>query len=584
VPSVSPSLKKKRHTPRASAIGFAPETRKLFAKHENLAFLVAGALLLTLLYFKAITAPFVYDDLAQVVHNPNLAPWSIFAKRFLAAPVAFTSDLGGAAAGSTYRPLFWLSIAIDYHLYGIHPLGFHITNLLLHLFNGFLGFCLLRKLQVSPLQSAAALLLWLALPINSEVVAWVSARSYELCGLFLLLALLSALAYRRTAALWWPPIYLLASLCALLSHELGVLCLPFTLLIFFSREALLPWKRLAPLIATAVIADALYLALKSLVGAASPWHPSLNWASAAEFRDYLTWIALPIRMSVERSTSTPANQPTLATIAALLSLIAILAACFLLRRRLPRIAAGLLWMTLALLPFCAGSLYQGMAERFTYIASAGFAFALVTLIASLITAFKGAAKPLLIAAFAAYFLWSALRTASRASDWHDPVSLYSSSLNANPNSPTLTSNLAFSLRQEGDLQGAEEEYRHTLELDRTFPHALTSLGEIYLQTGRLDDAERQFVRAIALTPTDSSAYTNLGVVFSAQDRPFDAARMFWKAIDNKATDPTPYFNLAVLMQQAGHSDIALPLYRKVLELQPGDPATLENLKKMHAAP
>jgi hypothetical protein len=406
--------------------------------HESLVFLAAGALLLALLYARAIKAPFVYDDLAQIVHNPNLAPWSIFAKRFLAAPVAFTNDLGGAASGSTYRPLFWLSIAIDYRLHGVHPLGFHVTNLLLHLLDGFLGFCLLRRVQVWPLQSAAASLLWLALPINTEVVAWISARSYELCGVFLLLALLSALAYRRSGALWLPPLYLLASLAAMLSHELGVLCLPFTVLVFFSGEEAPPRKRLATVVGAGLAADALYLVLKSLAGAASAWHPSLNWASAAEFCDYIGWIVLPIRMSVERSTSMPANQPSLYAAAALFSVFAIIAACFLLRRRLPRIAAGMVWTTLALLPFCAVSLYQGMAERFAYIASAGFAFALVTLIASLIAAFRAPAKPILLSAFSAFFIWSALRTASRAADWHDPVSLYSSSLNANPNSPDVS--------------------------------------------------------------------------------------------------------------------------------------------------
>src|SRR4051794_20571278 len=31
-----------------------------------------------------------------------------------------------------YQPLTWLSFAIDYHLWGMAPFGYHLTSLLLH--------------------------------------------------------------------------------------------------------------------------------------------------------------------------------------------------------------------------------------------------------------------------------------------------------------------------------------------------------------------------------------------------------------------------------------------------------------------
>lgn len=526
-----------------------------------------------LLYWPVFRAPFVYDDLAQIVHNPNPASWSVFARRFLASAVSFTADLGGAS-GSTYRPLFWLSIALDRRVWGLEPLGFHVTNLALHIANGFLGFRLLRKMDKALPVAAGASLIWLALPINSEVVAWISGRSYAICGIILLLSLLAAVAYRRSGVRGYLAGYVAAALAALLSNELGILVLPLSFLIFQADE-MPAWPRFYPLAIGSVLADAVYFALKSFAGAHPTGPAALTWRSGVEFWQYVAWIALPVRMSVERSTSTPANIFTAASAFAAVSLVALLAVCFLFRKKLPLESGGITWMALGLLPFCGFvTIYQGMAERYAYLASAGFAF----VVAALCAASKRPLRQMLLGCVAVWLLWSGWRLHTRALDWSDPVALYRHSLDATPRSPSLNFNLAFALRQSGDLQGAEAAYLQTIELQRNYPSALSSLGELYLQTEHLDEAERQFVRAIAVSPTDSSAYTNLGVIFSEQGRPSDAARMFAKAIDNKATDPTPYFNLAVLLQQSGHGDLALPLYRKVLELKPGDADAAANMR------
>jgi hypothetical protein len=172
-----------------------------------------------LLYGRTLQAPFVYDDLVQIVRNPNLADWHNVFTRFLTAPVDFASEfLAASNTGSSYRPLYWLSLALDRHLWGLNPAGFHFTNLLLHIFNGALLFHLLRRLRIASVAAAATTLLWISLPINSEAVAWISARAYPLCFFFLLLSLLATLRYVEGGR----PLSLLAafitSTAALLSH------------------------------------------------------------------------------------------------------------------------------------------------------------------------------------------------------------------------------------------------------------------------------------------------------------------------------------------------------------------------------
>ena len=111
-----------------------------------------------------------------------------------------------------YQPLTWVSYALDYltwgqdpsGLWGLNPVGFHLTNMLLHSLNAALVYLLARRLLaagfgVAPriwieLGAAGAALLFGVHPLRVESVAWVTERRDVLSACFLLLA---ALAYLR---------------------------------------------------------------------------------------------------------------------------------------------------------------------------------------------------------------------------------------------------------------------------------------------------------------------------------------------------------------------------------------------------
>ena len=215
---------------RESALG------SQFRKHPQRSFLAVSALLVLLLYWRTFSSPFVYDDLDQVVDNPNLGVWHNVAHRFLLHPVTLATSLL-AYTGSIYRPVFWLSLFLDHALWGLAPAGFHASNLLLHLLNGNLAFALLRRLKASNALAATVALIWLALPTNTEVVAWVSARSYELCTLFCLCCLLAALRFVRAPKYIVLLACFLAAAAAPLSHELGIVLAPLLFVLALSSPA-----------------------------------------------------------------------------------------------------------------------------------------------------------------------------------------------------------------------------------------------------------------------------------------------------------------------------------------------------------
>jgi tetratricopeptide (TPR) repeat protein len=568
-----------------------------------------------LLYSRVLQAPFVYDDLQQVVRDNNLSTWHTVFSRFVAAPVAFTSELRTARGGSFYRPIYWLSLALDRQLWGLHSEGFHLTSLGLHLSNGTLLFLLLRRLRFTAIAAAAVALLWLGLPINSEAVAWISARAYLLCFFFVQFTLLASLRFTENRR----PIYLgaafFAALAALLSHESGVLILPFAALMLFlySDDGILAFKRRSSILlfAAYLTAIALFFTIRISLGVHGAVGTPAPFAFALALWKYIGWTLLPVHMSVERSTSAPPNVLSPVAGLAWVGLAALIALIILLRRRNPGTAFGLAWLVVAFAPFCGlVFLYQGMAERFAYIASIGASIAIV----SAITSARPPVRNIVLAIAALWAVWSIVRLEMRLADWNSPETLFRSSLEATPESPTLYFNLGFTLREENQLAEAASAYQSAIHLNPGYQRAYSSLGETYARMGQLEkaqgayqqalvldphdagttlnlavllnqagkheDAERTFRHAIALDPNDSAAYTDLGVLLYQQGHPDEAAKMFQSAIDRRSTDPTPYFNLAILYQQSGHPDLALALYRKVLELRPDDPDTLANIQRL----
>jgi protein O-mannosyl-transferase len=540
--------------------------------HATLSFAVLSLLWVLLLYRNVLGAPFVYDDLSQVRDNPALGSWSS-ALEYFRLPVSFSNQYRGAG-GSFYRPVFWLSLALDRHLWGLNPLGFHLTNLLLHWLNGLLGFLLLRRLRVSLYIAAAASQVWLALPINAEAVAWVSGRVLPLACFFLLLSLLAAVAYLDSGHRWLLFGYGAACLAALLSHEAGILALPFMLLVAYCRDQRFrpSWW---PLCGAGLIAGILYALARQIVGAhLSTGHPQLP-AVGAVLAKYLYWMLLPLHMSIERSTSFPRAEPLINFAASGLLLIALIG-IIPVRRKLPAVAAGLAWLIIALLPYCGVIyLYQGMAERYTYLAAQGLVFALVAL------AWQLRPQPSLLriaaAAILLWTLWGAWRLNARVLDWRDEEVLYQTSLQTTPASSILLYNLGVVAGEGGRLDQAAAFYRRALALNPRYASAALNLGNTLRSQGRLEEAIALYQTAISLDPNNPDAWMNLGNVYLAMGSTGNARSAYNQAIALKPNNVEAVINLGVVFQQLGDIPAAKQQYQRAIAIDPSQPAAYCNL-------
>ena len=164
---------------------------------------VVAAVTTVATYLPALGNGFVnWDDELYIVKNYHIRSLGGSFFRW-----AFTSFYA-----ANWHPLTWISHALDYALWGLNPLGHHLTNILLHGLNTFLVVLLMTKLLTVYREKTGASfpdekgtliaagvtgLLFGIHPIHVESVAWVAERKDLLCAFFYLLSILSYVKHAR---------------------------------------------------------------------------------------------------------------------------------------------------------------------------------------------------------------------------------------------------------------------------------------------------------------------------------------------------------------------------------------------------
>ena len=146
---------------------------------------IAGLLLLTLaVYYPLRWGVFLWDDAAWVTNNPLIHHWRGFEIFWLS-----TKAMGEVQ----YYPMTLSVLSIEYHLWGLQTLPYHLVNVLFQAANAVLLWLILRRLELRSAWLVAAL--FAIHPIQVETVGWVAEIKNLLSGFFYFLALLSFLKF-----------------------------------------------------------------------------------------------------------------------------------------------------------------------------------------------------------------------------------------------------------------------------------------------------------------------------------------------------------------------------------------------------
>jgi protein O-mannosyl-transferase len=182
-------------------------------------------------------------------------------------------------------------------------------------------------------------------------------------------------------------------------------------------------KLCVTLVGALTVAYASYFCLRHIASAYSSNLTLSGWPVGIALFKYIDWMFLPFRMSVERSTDMPADRFSTLAFAGLAGFLGLIALMFRLRKSLPIVASGMARAIIGLVPFCGvGVIYQGMAERYQYLASPGLC---MSISAVMFRVQHQARRAALFGLVSVWVLWSAWRLHSRAMDWTDEGRLYS---------------------------------------------------------------------------------------------------------------------------------------------------------------
>jgi tetratricopeptide (TPR) repeat protein len=527
-------------------------------------------LLLTFVaYATAIGGGFVWDDDYYVTGNQTLRSLDGL-RRIWLEPTSIPQ----------YYPLVHTSFWLEYQLWQLNPLGYHLVNVALHALAAILVFLLLRRLSVPGALFAA--LLFAVHPVHVESVAWITERKNVLSAVFYLLALAAYLRFRppeREAhgGDWgaWALAFLLF-VCALLAKTVTCSLPAVLLLILYWKRGRLAWRDWLPLLPFFLIGLAMAATTGFLervhVGAEGPefelglLERSLIAGRALWF--YLGKLVWPhplvfnyVRWEVDAAQWSQYLWPLLA--------LAVLAVLWAGRRRLGRAPlVAVLFFAGTLLPALGfvnvyPHRYSFVADHFQYLASLGVLTLLAAGAARLLP--RGLPGQLLRGAVLAILVLLCLR---QGRVWANHETLWLDTVEKNPSSWVGFHNLGNLAVRRSDLDAADTYYRKTLELFPEHIPTLNDVGLILVQRGQTADALPYYQRALELDPEVFVTRSNLGLAHLALGEPGKAAEHLREAVRLLPGDARTHHQLAGALVAIGEPGPAEEHFREAIRLAP----------------
>jgi len=124
---------------------------KSIKKNKEIAVFILFLIIGLAIYANSFGNQFFWDDNDEIVNN-------VYVQHFDVGKMFSQSMISGAGQVTNYyRPVLLLSYAIDYSIWGMHPFGFNLLDVMLHILNAWLIFILLlfllslRKTTPTPL-------------------------------------------------------------------------------------------------------------------------------------------------------------------------------------------------------------------------------------------------------------------------------------------------------------------------------------------------------------------------------------------------------------------------------------------------
>lgn len=551
----------------------------------NRVYFIAFIIALTtfLVYLPALQNGFVnWDDDVYIYKNSNIRSLDF----------RFIEWASSAVVSANWHPLTVLSYAVDYAFWGLNPIGYHLTNIVLHAINTFLVFILSYKLishgKLPAIFVPAIIALLFGLhPLHVESVAWVSERKDVLCAVFFLLTFISYIRYISGVSkrrLFYG-ISLIFFILSLASKPMAV-SLPFVLLIIdyypFNRLKTYGAKRLfiekVPFLLLSFASSIITIWAQSTEGAIRTLEriPLLERIVVAgrAYVFYLEKMFLPLELAplYPYPTKGVFSSPVYVVYLAIFLIITVAAIRSFKKNSL--FLAVWLYYTITLLPVIGivqvGG--QAAADRYTYIPSLGPFFVGGILIGNL---YQRASMKLHIPIVAVLLLFLGIfinMTINQIGIWRDPITLWSHEIKIFPeNAPVAYNSRGIVYSDLKNYNQALSDFNKAIEINPQYQNAYNNRGIVYQSIHNYTQAINDFNKVIELNPTHSIAYRNRGVAYNSLGRYTQALNDLNIAIELNPQYANAYHSRGYAYNNLGMYGQALNDLNIAIELNPQDP-------------
>jgi hypothetical protein len=529
---------------------------KLFAIVFTLVFLV---------YLPSFGNSFLWDDEQFIVEN-------LFTTSLSYLPQIFTTNTieGAGHVSNYYRPLTTLSFTLDRLVWGLNPVGFHLTNTWLHAVVAGLLFLLMTRLGLGRLTSLSLSLLYGVHPLNTEAVTYINSRGDSLSAFFLMAGILSfdsALrgkpwyfsydGHRYAIGGRWQ--WILAGVgfaAAVLAKEIAVAGIGIYFLFagwhWLNRK--IEFRKIGIFLASLSAILVSYFGLRLTV---------LNFSNSLNFYpyeneytrslairvftfcrvwwEYLKLLVLPYPLHMERNVEfvTELSSPWVWTAVVVVALWTWLALWAGTRRHEWLIAFGSLWFVGMLVPVSGIVPINGiMYEHWLYLPMMGGLIALGGLWRLTVSLVPKARKVLpLVKGFWIFFLILFISLTVRQNwIWRHPIPFYTYTLQY-AESARLYNNLAMAYADEGETLKSIEIYEQALTQSNVYPQIYYNLARSYRELGQVEAAIDSAEKAVEVDPSFLFARTLLIDMYTSVEQ-FSAALPHIQAlVDVYPNDP-----------------------------------------------
>ncbi len=585
-------------------------------------------------YNNSLRGEFLYDDVRTIVENDRIRDVS----NYLGFDRVFQK-----------RPFADLTFSLNYRFGGLNTFGYHLVNLLIHLLNGvvvyflsaavlsriFTAFqddvffssaqCTKKKRLISnsdepagfnvinqiPLMALFAALIFIAHPIQTQAVSYISQRYASLAAFFYLLSVfcylkgrvaqrtpigeegalssseqMAGAPFRSIPILPFPFFYLLCGVfgsLAFLSKQ-NAASLPLTLFLveYFCVDSVWGgWKKKGVWIGVAALTggvialffvnffheiDSLRTLAEDVAAASRDSKVVSRWqyfcTQFCVIPIYIRLLLFPVGQNADPRFPFKEGFFDGWTFLGFCFLCSIILASILFRKRVPVVSFGVLWFFITLsVESSIIPIRDAMFEHRLYLPAFGFCLSVSYFVLSVFNKRRFLGSFVCVAIIAGF----GFGAYQRNEIWQSSKALWEDVLTKSPWNNRAYTNLGIELAREGELAEAISRFQESLKLQPGDPLTLLNLGNALAMSGQYTEAVSIYTKLIAHDPNNPRAHFNMGTTLGHMGKLSLAEGYFREALRLLPGFVDAKINLGMALMKQKRFDDAIRCLQEVLQ-------------------